>query len=129
MARRPTKPRKRFLRSQLWLDKPDNPGITALYLERYLNYRLTREEQTSGKPIIGIAPTGKDLSPCNRHHLQLAERVRAGIRVAGGVAFEFPLHPIQKTGKRPTVALDRNLACKSARADSPFRFSRMALMV
>jgi len=98
------------LRSQLWFDNPDNPGMTALYLERYLNYGLTREELTSGKPIIGIAQTGSDLSPCNRHHLQLAGRVRAGIEAAGGVAFEFPCHPIQETGKRPTAALDRNLA-------------------
>jgi xylonate dehydratase len=110
MARRPAKPRKRLLRSQLWFDNPDNPGMTALYLERYLNYGLTREELTSGKPIVGIAQTGSDLSPCNRHHLQLADRVRAGIRAAGGVAFEFPVHPIQETGKRPTAALDRNLA-------------------
>jgi dihydroxy-acid dehydratase len=94
----------------LWFDNPDNPGMTALYLERYLNYGLTRAELTSGKPIIGIAQTGSDLSPCNRHHLQLARRVREGIRDAGGVAFEFPVHPIQETGKRPTAALDRNLA-------------------
>jgi dihydroxy-acid dehydratase len=98
------------LRSQLWFDNPDNPGMTALYLERYLNYGLTRAELTSGKPIIGIAQTGSDLSPCNRHHLQLAERVREGIRTAGGIAMEFPVHPIQETGKRPTAALDRNLA-------------------
>jgi dihydroxy-acid dehydratase len=98
------------LRSQLWFDNPDNPGMTALYLERYLNYGLTREELTSGKPIIGIAQTGSDLSPCNRHHLELANRVREGIREAGGIAFEFPVHPIQETGKRPTAALDRNLA-------------------
>src|SRR5271155_3805220 len=98
------------LRSQLWFDNPDNPGMTALYLERYLNYGLTRAELTSGRPIIGIAQTGSDLSPCNRHHLQLAERVRAGIRDAGGIAMEFPVHPIQETGKRPTAALDRNLA-------------------
>jgi dihydroxy-acid dehydratase len=98
------------LRSQLWFDNPDNPGMTALYLERYLNYGLTREELTSGKPIIGIAQTGSDLSPCNRHHLELAARVREGIRAAGGIAFEFPVHPIQETGKRPTAALDRNLA-------------------
>jgi dihydroxy-acid dehydratase len=84
--------------------------MTALYLERYLNYGLTREELTSGRPIIGIAQTGSDLSPCNRHHLELAERVRAGIRDAGGIALEFPVHPIQETGKRPTAALDRNLA-------------------
>jgi dihydroxy-acid dehydratase len=101
---------KKRLRSQLWFDNPDNPGMTALYLERYLNYGLTREELTAGKPIIGIAQTGSDLSPCNRHHLELAKRVRDGIHDAGGVAFEFPMHPIQETGKRPTAALDRNLA-------------------
>src|SRR5690348_3717811 len=100
----------RRLRSQLWFDNPDNPGMTALYLERYLNYGLTSEELRSGKPIVGIAQTGSDLSPCNRHHLELAKRVREGIRAAGGVAFEFPCHPIQETGKRPTAALDRNLA-------------------
>ena len=100
----------RRLRSQLWFDNPENPGMTALYLERYLNFGLTREELTSGRPIIGIAQTGSDLSPCNRHHLELAERVRIGIRDAGGIAFEFPVHPIQETGKRPTAALDRNLA-------------------
>jgi dihydroxy-acid dehydratase len=102
--------RSRRLRSQLWFDNPDNPGMTAVYLERYLNYGLTRAELTSGKPIIGIAQTGSDLSPCNRHHLELAHRVREGIRDAGGIAFEFPVHPIQETGKRPTAALDRNLA-------------------
>jgi len=100
----------RTLRSRLWFDNPDNPGMTALYLERYLNYGITAEELRSGKPIIGIAQTGSDLSPCNRHHLDLAHRVREGIRSAGGVAFEFPCHPIQETGKRPTAALDRNLA-------------------
>jgi dihydroxy-acid dehydratase len=104
---RNAKPR---LRSRLWFDNPDNPGMTALYLERYLNYGLTKEELTSGKPIIAIAQTGSDLSPCNRHHLELAERVREGIRDEGGIAFEFPVHPIQETGKRPTAALDRNLA-------------------
>jgi dihydroxy-acid dehydratase len=98
------------LRSQLWFDNPANPGMTALYLERYLNFGLTSAELRSGKPIIGIAQTGSDLSPCNRHHLELAKRVREGIRTAGGVAFEFPCHPIQETGKRPTAALDRNLA-------------------
>jgi dihydroxy-acid dehydratase len=98
------------LRSRLWFDNPDNPGMTALYLERYLNFGLTKDELTSGQPIIGIAQTGSDLSPCNRHHLTLAERVRAGIRAAGGIPFEFPVHPIQETGKRPTAALDRNLA-------------------
>jgi dihydroxy-acid dehydratase len=101
---------KRRLRSQLWFDNPDNPGMTALYLERYLNYGLTVDELTSGKPIIGIAQTGSDLSPCNRHHIELARRVRDGIRDAGGIAFEFPCHPIQETGKRPTAALDRNLS-------------------
>jgi dihydroxy-acid dehydratase len=108
--RHPQNDQGRRLRSQLWFDNPDNPGMTALYLERYLNYGLTREELTSGRPIIGIAQTGSDLSPCNRHHLELAHRVRAGIRDAGGIAFEFPVHPIQETGKRPTAALDRNLA-------------------
>jgi dihydroxy-acid dehydratase len=101
---------ERRLRSQLWFDNPANPGMTALYLERYLNYGLSRDELTSGKPIIGIAQTGSDLSPCNRHHIELAHRVREGIRTAGGIAFEFPVHPIQETGKRPTAALDRNLA-------------------
>ena len=103
-------PRGKNLRSQLWFDNPDNPGMTALYLERYLNYGLTSAELRSGKPIIGIAQTGSDLSPCNRHHLELAKRVREGIRAAGGIAFEFPCHPMQETGKRPTAALDRNLA-------------------
>jgi len=98
------------LRSRLWFDNPDNPGMTALYLERYLNYGLTQKELQSGKPLIGIAQTGSDLSPCNRHHVELAKRVREGITAAGGVAFEFPCHPIQETGKRPTASLDRNLA-------------------
>ncbi|WP_196259302.1 IlvD/Edd family dehydratase [Pelagibacterium limicola] len=98
------------LRSRAWFDNPDNVDMTALYLERYMNYGLTREELQSGKPIIGIAQTGSDLSPCNRHHVVLAERVREGIREAGGIAFEFPVHPIQETGKRPTAGLDRNLA-------------------
>ncbi|MFL4984889.1 MAG: IlvD/Edd family dehydratase, partial [Xanthobacteraceae bacterium] len=93
-----------------WFNNPHNPGMTALYLERYLNYGLTRAELQSGKPIIGIAQTGNDLSPCNRHHLELAHRVREGIRAAGGIAMEVPPHPIQETGKRPTAALDRNLA-------------------
>ena len=98
------------LRSQSWFDNPDNPGMTALYIERYLNYGITRAELQSGKPIIGIAQTGSDLSPCNRHHVELARRVRDGIVAAGGICFEFPVHPIQETGKRPTAALDRNLA-------------------
>jgi dihydroxy-acid dehydratase len=101
---------KTRLRSQAWFDNPDNLGMTALYLERYLNYGLTREELQSGKPIIGIAQTGSDLVPCNRHHIELAKRVREGIRSAGGIAMEFPVHPLQETGKRPTAALDRNLA-------------------
>ena len=98
------------LRSRRWFDDPSDPGMTALYLERYMNYGITREELQSGKPIIGIAQTGSDLAPCNRHHLQLAQRVRDGIRDAGGIPLEFPVHPIQETGKRPTAALDRNLA-------------------
>lgn len=98
------------LRSQQWFDNPDNPGMTALYIERYLNYGITRAELQSGKPIIGIAQTGSDLSPCNRHHVELAKRVRDGIIASGGICFEFPVHPIQETGKRPTAALDRNLA-------------------
>lgn len=98
------------LRSRSWFDNPDNPDMTALYLERYLNFGLSREELQSGKPIIGIAQSGSDLSPCNRHHIVLAERVREGIREAGGIAVEFPVHPIQETGKRPTAGLDRNLA-------------------
>src|SRR5216110_2958011 len=101
---------RRKLRSSEWFNNPHNPGMTALYLERYLNYGLTRYELQSGKPIIGIAQTGNDLSPCNRHHLELAHRVREGIREAGAIAIEFPTHPIQETGKRPTAALDRNLA-------------------
>ncbi|WP_380871489.1 dihydroxy-acid dehydratase [Sphingomonas sp. DBB INV C78] len=98
------------LRSRAWFDNPDNIDMTALYLERYLNFGLSLEELRSGKPIIGIAQTGSDLSPCNRHHLVLAERIREGIREMGGIALEFPVHPIQETGKRPTAGLDRNLA-------------------
>jgi dihydroxy-acid dehydratase len=98
------------LRSQLWFDDPEHPGDTALYIERYLNFGLTRAELQAGKPIIGIAQTGSELAPCNRHHLELADRIKAGIREAGGIPLEFPVHPIQETGKRPTAALDRNLA-------------------
>ncbi|HVL55727.1 MAG TPA: IlvD/Edd family dehydratase [Burkholderiaceae bacterium] len=99
------------LRSRAWFDNPEKPDMTALYLERYMNFGLTLTElRGSGRPIIGIAQTGSDLSPCNRHHLDLASRVRDGIRDAGGVPIEFPVHPIQETGKRPTAALDRNLA-------------------
>jgi len=108
MADNSEAPRK--LRSRAWFDNPANVDMTALYLERYLNYGLSLEELRSGKPIIGIAQTGSDLSPCNRHHLVLAERVREGIREAGGIAIEFPVHPIQETGKRPTPGLDRNLS-------------------
>jgi dihydroxy-acid dehydratase len=99
-----------ILRSRRWFANADNTDMTALYLERYMNFGLSREELQAGKPIIGIAQSGSDLSPCNRHHLVLAERVREGIREAGGIAFEFPVHPIQETGKRPTASLDRNLA-------------------
>jgi dihydroxy-acid dehydratase len=102
--------RRPGLRSRAWFDNPANPDMTALYLGWYLNYGLTREELQSGKPIIGIAQTGSDLAPCNRHHIVLAQRIREGIREAGGIAIEFPVHPIQETGKRPTAALDRNLA-------------------
>lgn len=101
---------RRKLRSRAWFDDPANADMTALYLERYMNFGLSQEELQSGKPIIGIAQTGSDLAPCNRHHLVLAERVREGIREAGGIVLEFPVHPIQETGKRPTAGLDRNLA-------------------
>jgi len=97
------------LRSQAWFDNPDNADMTALYLERTMNFGLGFDELQSGRPIIGIAQTGSDIAPCNRHHIVLAERVREGIRDAGGIAFEFPIHPIQETCKRPTAALDRNL--------------------
>ncbi|MEP9359668.1 IlvD/Edd family dehydratase [Sphingomonas sp. KR3-1] len=97
------------LRSRAWFDDPSNPDMTALYVERYLNFGISLEELQSGRPIIGIAQTGSDLTPCNRHHLELAKRVREGIRDAGGIALEFPTHPIQETGKRPTAGLDRNL--------------------
>ena len=108
-----TPPRKKFkpgqLRSAAWFNNPANADMTALYLERTMNFGLSFGELQSGRPIIGIAQTGSDIAPCNRHHLVLAERVREGIRDAGGVAFEFPIHPIQETCKRPTAALDRNL--------------------
>jgi dihydroxy-acid dehydratase len=103
-------PDKKRLRSRRWFDNPSDPGMTALYIERYMNYGLTRQELQSDKPIIGIAQTGSDLSPCNRHHLDLADRIRDGIRDMGGIPIEFPVHPIQETGKRPTAAIDRNLA-------------------
>ncbi|MBL9060002.1 MAG: dihydroxy-acid dehydratase, partial [Mangrovicoccus sp.] len=101
---------QRKFRSQEWFDNPNNPGMTALYLERYLNQEYTREELQGERPVIGIAQTGSDLAPCNKIHVFLADRVKAGIRDAGGVPMEFPVHPIQETGKRPTAALDRNLA-------------------
>jgi dihydroxy-acid dehydratase len=104
----PDGPRK--LRSRAWFDDPTNVDMTALYLERYMNFGLSLAELQSGKPIVGIAQTGSDLSPCNRHHIVLAERVREGVREAGGIVIEFPVHPIQETGKRPTAGLDRNLA-------------------
>ena len=100
----------RKLRSRAWFDNPANADMTALYLERYMNFGLSQAELQSDRPIIGIAQTGSDLSPCNRHHLELAKRLREGIREAGGIAIEFPVHPIQETGKRPTAGLDRNLA-------------------
>ena len=98
------------LRSRQWFNNPDDAEMTALYTERYLNYGLTREELRDGRPIIAIAQTGSDLAPCNRHHLELAKRVRDGIIAAGGLPIEVPVHPIQETGKRPTAMLDRNLA-------------------
>ena len=104
-----TRANKKF-RSQEWFDNPNNPGMTALYLERYLNQEFTREELQGEKPIIGIAQTGSDLVPCNKIHVFLMDRIKAGVRSAGGIPIEFPVHPIQETGKRPTAALDRNLA-------------------
>jgi dihydroxy-acid dehydratase len=100
----------RRLRSQKWFDDPSHADMTAIYVERYLNYGLTRAELQSGRPIIGIAQTGSDLAPCNRHHLELAQRTKAAIRDAGGIPMEFPVHPLAEQGRRPTAALDRNLA-------------------
>ena len=102
--------KKKDLRSKEWFDNPKDPGLTALYLERYLNYGLKKEDLQSGKPIIGIAQSGSDLSPCNRHFQSLSKIIKDGIKEAGGVPMEFPTHPIQETGKRPTAALDRNLS-------------------
>ena len=102
--------KKKNLRSKQWFDDPKDPGMTAMYLERYLNYGLTRKELQSGNPIIGIAQSGSDLSPCNRHFLDLSKRIKDGIRRAGGIPMEFPTHPIQETGKKPTAMLDRNLS-------------------
>jgi len=104
----PQTPRR--LRSQKWFDDPSHADMTAIYVERYLNSGITRAELQSGRPIIGIAQTGNDLTPCNRHHLQLADRIKAGIRDAGGIPMEFPVHPLAEQGRRPTAALDRNLA-------------------
>ena len=98
------------LRSAAWFDRPDDRSMQTLYIERYLNYGMTKEELLSGKPIIGIAQSGSDIAPCNRHHQVLAKRVREGIRSTGGIAFEFPIHPIQESSRRPTATLDRNLA-------------------
>ncbi len=103
-----TRANRRF-RSQEWFDNPNNPGMTALYLERYQNSVFSREELQGDRPIIGIANSGSDLAPCNKIHVFLMDRIKAGIREAGGVPMEFPVHPIQETGKRPTAALDRNL--------------------
>ncbi len=108
MSTTPKKPQK--FRSQAWFDNPANADMTALYLERYLNFGITKNELQGGKPIIGIAQTGSDLSPCNRAHVDLVKRIRDGIYEAGGIPLEFPVHPIQETGKRPTASLDRNLA-------------------
>lgn len=106
-----TKRKPEDLRSRQWFNNPDDPEMTAVYLERYLNYGLTLDELRTGqKPIIGIAQTGSDLSPCNRHHIELAKRVRDGVISMGGTVMEIPVHPIQETGKRPTAMLDRNLA-------------------
>jgi len=105
-----SKPSRLQFRSQEWFDNPDNPSMTALYIERYQNHEYTREELQSGRPIIGIAQTGSDLAPCNKIHVFLMDRIKAGIRDGGGIPMEFPVHPIQETGKRPTAALDRNLA-------------------
>ena len=107
--KKPTATQIKKLRSRQWFDNPDNPDMTALYLERTMNFGLTLEELQSGRPMIGIAQTGSDISPCNRHHIFLADRVRDGIREAGGIPFEFPVHPMQETCKRPTASLDRNL--------------------
>src|SRR6201991_3621168 len=106
MTRTPVRP----FRSREWFAAPGRSDMAALYLERFMNYGITPDELRSGRPIIGIAQTGSDLNPCNRIHLELAKRVREGIRDAGGVAMEFPVHPIQETGKRPTAGLDRNLS-------------------
>src|SRR5207253_660684 len=106
MGRSPARP----FRSREWFAAPDRVDMAALYIERFMNYGLTRDELRSGKPIIGIAQSGSDIAPCNRIHLQLADRIKAGIRDAGGIPLEFPMHPIFENCRRPTAALDRNLA-------------------
>src|SRR5215469_2572941 len=105
-----SKNKPRRLRSEIWFNDVNEPGETAVYLERYPTFGLTRAEMQSGRPVIGIAQSGSELTPCNRIHLTLADRIKAGIRDAGGIAFEFPIHPIQESCRRPTAALDRNLA-------------------
>lgn len=105
----PTRP-QRQLRSSKWFNCRNDPGMTAIYMERYFKFGMTREELMSGKSIIGIAQSGSDLAPCNRHDIELAKRIREGIRTAGGIVIEFPTYPIQETSRRPTATLDRNLA-------------------
>src|SRR5438094_1458750 len=108
MTQQNSKPKR--VRSQDWFDNEERIDMAALYLERFMNYGITPEELRSGRPIIGIAQTGSDLTPCNRIHIELAARVREGIRDAGGIPMEFPVHPIFENCRRPTAALDRNLA-------------------
>jgi len=109
MTDEPVRIKPSELRSKAWFDNPANIDMTALYIERMMNFGLSQKELQSGRPIIGIAQTGSDVAPCNRHHLELAPRIRDGIREMGGIPLEFPIHPIQETCKRPTAALDRNL--------------------
>lgn len=109
-SERKKSPSPRALRSRKWFGRDVNPSMGSIYIERYLNYGITQDELTSGKPIIGIAQSGSDLVPCNRYHLELSNRIREGIREAGGIAFEFPIHPIQESSRRPTACLDRNFA-------------------
>jgi dihydroxyacid dehydratase/phosphogluconate dehydratase len=97
-------------RSEIWFNDLSEPGETGVYIERYGNYGITRKELQSGRAVIGIAQSGGDLTPCNRIHVSLASRVKDGIRDAGGIPFEFPIHPLQESCRRPTAALDRNLA-------------------
>jgi dihydroxyacid dehydratase/phosphogluconate dehydratase len=106
MTRTPARP----FRSREWFAAPERADMAALYIERFMNYGLTRDELRSGKPIIGIAQSGSDIAPCNRIHLELVDRIKAGVRDAGGIPMEFPMHPIFENCRRPTAALDRNLA-------------------